>query len=223
MGMPGFGMEGMPGGGRDFQPQSQRYSSSPDTTSQEVLADSAGFVVVIEGYCPYKKIGDLLDPAGVGNNQDKWGIKTRLMNLNKFYTGDGNCPFELFEKNKIEHFKIETGVVDLDNKQTMPTNIGVLEDIIRIPEEEAAVQDTRSSRSSRASAADSSDRVPTETVLLDPLTKEEISKTFDLDDKGRKRFDAFGKPMFIERDMWFRIKFKLSWKNCPASTAVSNQ
>ncbi|MFA6185643.1 MAG: type IV pilus assembly protein PilM [Phycisphaerae bacterium] len=219
MGMPVMGMPGMQqgGGGMTYRPQTQMQTPVPGAESQEISKDGAGFVVVIEGYCPYEKIGELLEPAGVGNNQDKWGIKTRLMNLNKFYTGDGNCPFELFEENKIEHFKIETGTVDLDNKQTMPTNIGVLEEIVRIPEEEVSVQDTRG-RSSRASAADS-DKVPTETVLLDPLTKEEISKTFDLDDKGRKKLDSFGKPMFVERDKWFRIKFKILWKNSPPGTA----
>jgi type IV pilus assembly protein PilM len=215
MGMPGMGMPGMPRGseGRNYSPPTQ--TSAPDAASQEVKADGAGFVVVIEGYCPYEKIDDLMDPAGVGNNQDRWGIVTRLMNLNKFYVGDGNCPFELFEKNKIEHFKYENGVVDLDNKQqTMPTNIGILENMVRIPEEEAAVQDTRG----RKTSASDSDKVPTETVLLDPLTKEEISKTYNLDDKGRKKFDAFNKPMFIERDKWFRIKAKILWKNSPSGT-----
>lgn len=204
------------GGGRTYNSQTQ--TPAPDAAPQEVLADGAGFVVVIEGYCPYEKIGELMDPAGVGNNQDKWGIATRLMNLNKFFVGDGNCPFGLFEKNKIEHFRIETGVVDLDDKQ-MPANIGILENIVRIPEEDVAIQDTRGRSSSRTLAADSSDRVPTETVLLDPLTKEEINKTFDLDDKGRKKLDSFGKPMFIERDKWFRIKAKILWKNSPSSTA----
>ena len=112
--------------------------------------------------------------------------------------------------------------MDLDDKQTMPNNIGILEDIVRIPEEETAVQDTRG-RSAARTAADSSDRVPTETVLLDPLTKEEISKTYDLDDKGRKKLDSFGKPMFIERDKWFRIKFKIQWKNSPPSAVVNSQ
>ncbi|HBG77316.1 MAG TPA: hypothetical protein DDW84_00510 [Phycisphaerales bacterium] len=225
MGMPGMGMPGMgmPGGeDRAFRLPTQRQTTMPDATSQETSADGAGFVVVIEGYCPYEKIGELMDPAGVGSNRAKWGIATRLMNLDKFYAGDGNCPFELFEKNKIQHFKIETGVVDLDDKQTMPNNIGILEDIVRIPEEETAVQDTRG-RSAARTAADSSDRVPTETVLLDPLTKEEISKTYDLDEKGRKKLDSFGKPMFIERDKWFRIKAKILWKNSPPSTAVSSQ
>jgi type IV pilus assembly protein PilM len=222
MGPGGMGMEGPGGsygdGGRASRYQPAMQPSATDGTNQEVLADGAGFVVVIEGYCPYEKIGDLMDPAGVGSNQSRWGIVTRLMNLNKFYVGDGNCPFELFEKNKIEHFKVETGVVDLDDKQAMPTNIGILEDIVRISEEETTTQDTRGRSSSRTSAADSSDRVPIETVLLDPLTKEEISKTFDLDDKGRKKLDAFGKPIFIERDKWFRIKAKFLWKNSPPST-----
>ena len=194
-------------------------SPSAQTPQVEELANSAGFVVVIEGYCPYGRIDDIMDPAGAGNNQDKWGIVTRLINLNKFYDGDGNCPFALFEKDKIEHFKYETGVIDLANPQSMPANIGVLEIKTRVSEEEqTAVQETRKS-SSRTAAGDGGDRVVTEAVLVDPLTKEEISKTFNLDDKGRKKFDDFGKPLFIERDKWFRIRAKIMWKNNPQSNS----
>ena len=60
-----------------------------------------------------------------------------------------------------------------------------------------------------------SDRITSEQVLVDPLTKEEMSKTFDIDEKGRKKDDSFGQPVYIERDKWFRIKVKFLWKNAP--------
>ena len=59
------------------------------------------------------------------------------------------------------------------------------------------------------------DLVTSETVLLDPMTREEISKTFDLDDKGHKKYDSFGQPLYVEKDKWFVIKAKFVWKTAP--------
>lgn len=187
------------------------YGRSP-SVSKPSMQTNAGFVVTIEGYCPYEKIGEIMDPAGVGNNREKWGIITRMLNLDKIYDGDGNCPFELFQKDKIEHFKLETGLVNLADQQLMPAGIEILEIKTRAAEEEQpAAADTRR-YTSRRTPTESSDRITEESVLVDPLTKEEISMTYDLDDKGRKRYDAFGKPLYIERDRWFRIKAKILWK-----------
>jgi type IV pilus assembly protein PilM len=41
--------------------------------------DGPGFLVIIEGYSSYKNIDELLDPPGVGNDQSKWGLVTRLL------------------------------------------------------------------------------------------------------------------------------------------------
>jgi type IV pilus assembly protein PilM len=177
-------------------------------------ADGKGFVVVIEGYTPYERIGELLDPAGVYNTPEKWGIVTRMMNLNRFF--DGNSPFELFSKGKIEHFRIEQGVIDAsvpDNSGRTPAGLGVLEAKVRGSVEE---QPTAATRGGRTDAGDS---VTAELVLVDPLTREEMSKTFDLDSNGRKKFDNFGQPLYIERDRWFRIKAKFLWKD-PAAQAM---
>ena len=68
-----------------------------------------------------------------------------------------------------------------------------------------------------------------ETVLVDPMTDEEISKTFDLvtldeananpdlteRNVGEREVDRFGNPKFIVRDHWFRIKAKFLWKDAP--------
>jgi type IV pilus assembly protein PilM len=184
-------------------------SQSASTPSTQT---NAGFVVIIEGYCPYEKIGELMDPAGVVNNRGKWGIITRMLNLDKIYDGDGNCPFELFGKDKIEHFKLETGFVDLTDRQLMPAGIGILETKTRTTEEDLSDTADAQRTTSRRTSAESSDRITKESVLVDPLTKEEISRTYDLDDKGRKKYDAFGKPLYIERDRWFRIRAKIMWK-----------
>jgi type IV pilus assembly protein PilM len=175
--------------------------------------DGKGFVVVIEGYTPYEKIGELLDPAGVSNSPEKWGIVTRMMNMNKFF--DGNSPFELFNKGKISHFKMEQNVVDISSgdRTRMPAGIGILDTRVRASAEDATAENAGGARSSRN---DTSDRIMSEIVLIDPLTKEEISKTFDVDSSGRKKTDSFGQPVYIERDKWFRIKCKFLWKDIAA-------
>ncbi len=172
------------------------------------VTDGKGFVVVIEGYTPFEKVGELLDPAGVGNDKSKWGIVTWMMNLND--VSDGNSQFQLFYKDNIEHFRDETGIVDLTDNR-MPAGIGILQVKSRISKE----QQQENARTGRGSGgqADTSDRITSEQVLVDPLTNEEMSKTFDIDEKGRKKYDSFGQPVYIERDKWFRIKVKFLWKN----------
>ena len=188
-----------------------RTASAP--TSQEEQTDGKGFVVTIEGYTPYEKIGEFMDPAGVSNDKEKWGVITRMLNLDELY--DGNCPFKLFQKNNVEHFKLETGIIDIKDQQTMPAGIGTQEIKIRATTEEQT--STESSRTTRGhtSQTDTTDRIISEMVLVDPLTREEIGKTFDLDDKGRKKYNNFGQPLYIERDRWFRISAKFLWKNAP--------
>jgi len=64
-----------------------------------------GFVVMLEGYSPYKKIGDLLDPPNVQDDPSRWGLMTRLANLKQFQHLDANAPFEVYDKT-ADHFKI---------------------------------------------------------------------------------------------------------------------
>lgn len=188
-----------------------RQTVQTATPSPQAGQDQKGFVVIIEGFTPYEKIGELMEPVGVGKDKEKWGIITRMLNLNQLF--DGNCPFELFQKDKIEHFRLETGLVDPEDAQ-MPAGIGIQQTVTRVTADESAVDSRKTARTYSTRGAES-DTVPNEIVLVDPLTKEEISKTFDLDDKGRKKYDAFGQPTYIERDRWFRIKTKLLWKNAP--------
>ncbi len=79
------------------------------------------------------------------------------------------------------------------------------------------------------------DRISVEKVLIDPMTGEEISKVYDIiteqdiasnpnwtdRDLGRIEYD-FGKPKFIERDSWCRIKAKFIWKDAPKAAQPAN-
>jgi len=181
------------------------------SSSEEGTKDGKGFTVVIEGYTPYEKIGELMDPVGAGNDKDKWGIITRMMNLNELF--DGNSPFQLFYKEKIEHFRLETGIVNIaDNR--MPVGIGVRQIKSRTPADQQKTENVYGSREATGQA-DALDRVTSEQVLVDPLTEEEMSQTFALDEKGKKKYDTFGQPVYIEKDKWFRIRAKFLWKNAP--------
>jgi type IV pilus assembly protein PilM len=199
----------------------------------------AGFTVLIEGYTPYQKINELLDPTGAVNDPTRWGIVTRLENLGKLIKG---TPFELFKKNDTTHFVVESELVEAtqsnvsSNLAKQPEGIGILVDKRRTPEG----ADTPANRPSMdmmrmgmeggyGGGMSIVDRIVTEKVLVDPMTEEELSKTYDLitpkdvesnpqwseKDIGRKKYDSYSKEKFILRDSWFRIKAKFVWKGAP--------
>jgi hypothetical protein len=123
-----FGMDPSMGGGGGYG-------------MEETAAAKMGFVLLIEGYSPYERIAELLDPHGVGDNERRWGFVTRIANLGKLFP---DVPFELYEKGDITHFKLETGRVDLASDK-MPAGIGVVKDVDRVPPEllQAADRTTR--------------------------------------------------------------------------------
>jgi type IV pilus assembly protein PilM len=180
------------------QPKYQRRqrtvgSQEGDGTGAESEGEEgAGFLVNITGYCPYETIGELLDPAGVGDDQSKWGIITRLMNLDDI--NDGNSPFKLYKRTEFAHFSLETGEVDLNSE--MPAGIGI-EDVI-----------TRRIEGNEFE----------EYVLVDPMTKEVISKLSELDENGREKVDRSGDVIYKVNDHWFALSFKLIWKDWPGGT-----
>ncbi|MHC5142108.1 MAG: hypothetical protein ACYSOY_00735, partial [Planctomycetota bacterium] len=178
-----------------------------------------GFTVLIEGYSPYKNIAALLDPPSVGDDSARWGMVTRFEKLADIFPG---VPFELFGKHELDHFTVETGLVDLLLKD-MPPGIGETKVIERVP------QKTTTKGTRRATGA-RGDFVYSEQVLVDPMTGEEISRTYDIytqedidrdselteKDLGRKKFNKLtGEEKYIERDQWFRIKAKFVWKDAP--------
>lgn len=210
---------GMPGMGRP------KPARSDDTEEKD---GGAGFTILIEGYSPYRNIAELLDPPSVRDDQTRWGFVTRLDNLAKLFP---DVPFELFHKYDIKHFNVKTGWVDLEDKD-MPPGIGVQKEIERVPE--PVTPRGRGAGGARMGMRRMQDFVPVEDVLIDPMTNEEISKTFDIitqqdidrdpelteKDLGRKKINRLtGDPLFIERDQWFRIKAKFTWKDAPKQEA----
>jgi type IV pilus assembly protein PilM len=146
-----------------------------------------GFVVEMSGYTPYKNVGELLDPAGVGDDKEKWGVVTRLMNLDAL--SDANSPFELYGKTDITHFQLETGEVSLEGQ--MPDGIGIVKEV-----KQGDIQSDQRE-------------------LIDPMTKEVISKVSLKDELGRDRLDSKGKRVYEVNDHWFVLKFKLRWREAP--------
>ncbi len=224
-GMPGGPMMGGgPGYGGGGRPSSSRSRSDSDDSSEDGQGDGPGFVVVIEGYSPYKVIAELLDPAGVRDQVEKWGVVTRLENLQALFP---DSVFELFKKNSVDHFKLETGEVDL-NDPDMPLGIGIEQVVERVPLAGEERTDTRAARRS-VSTRDTKNVIQQEAVLIDPMTGEEMSKTYDLwtaeevasnpelseRDIGRIKLTRYDEPQYIVRDYWFRISAKVLWKNAP--------
>ena len=149
-------------------------------------------------------------------------------NLDKL-TVDGNSPFKLFTE-EFEHFRLDTGEIEVSTgSRDVPEGIGIEEEKLRGPIEEKEKSKTvGKGRTSRRAASTKSrekntDRITHETVLVDPMTKEEISKTFDLNENGEKRYDNLGEPAYIVRDHWFRIKAKLFWKDAPKEEGTANK
>ena len=155
-----------------------------------------GFVVQIAGYSPYEKIGELMDPYGVEGEKDKWGMVTRLLHLDDF-VADGNSPFELYEKTDPEQFKLEIGEVSWEVE--MPAGIGVT-DVRYKPTPGGAGQEESA-----------------EWVLIDPMTREIISKIPEWEANGQPKLDRRGMPIHTVNDHWFVLNVKFVWRDAPES------
>jgi len=177
--------------------------------AEAAVPERCGFVVTLMGYTPYRNIGELMDPVGVHDDPNRWGVVTRLQILgaladanspylnavadpNSPYLNalaDPNSPFELFGKTQIEHFELQTGQVGVG--EPMPAGVGM-----------------------RKSPADG--QIPAgEDVLIDPMTKEVISKVVLKDEMGREKLDNRGRKVYEVNDHWFVLKFKLRWREAP--------
>ncbi len=219
--------------------------TTQDASDEEELG-GGGFTVLIEGYSPYRNIAELLDPPMVGSDQTQWGIVTRFENLEKLFP---NSPFVLFNKHQIEHFSVVTGLVDLEDTD-MPQGIGIEKKIERVPNPtgRTVTQTTRRTTMrprggdlmgemgrGMGKTARGPEFVYTEDVLVDPMTNEEMSRTYDIvtqkdidadpeldeQDLGQKKTADFGDEWkFIERDQWFRIQAKFVWKDAPKVEAT---
>lgn len=174
----------------------KKKGKKADSGKEEDAEEGAGFVVTITGYSPYKNIGELMDPAGVKDDPNKWGVVTRLLHPEKTIVG-GNAPFKLYKKTDIKHFKLETGEVDLDAK--MPVGIGI---------EDVRLEKTKKVKGKGHEQG-------SERVLIDPMTKEIISKVAELDEEGREKINKSGKVVYKINDHWFVLNVKFLWKDAP--------
>jgi type IV pilus assembly protein PilM len=165
-------------------------SGASKEEKEEKVEGGPGFVVTIAGYSPYESIIELMDPVGVGDDPNSWGFITWLQHLDEIV--DGNSPFKLYKKTDHKHFMLDRGPVDLnDNK--MPEGIGLKKEIEIKAEGE---------------------RAGSEQVLIDPMTKEIISKVAERDEEGSVKY-RLGKKVYEINDHWFRLKAKFIWEDAP--------
>jgi hypothetical protein len=107
-------------------------------------------------------------------------------------------PFELFKKEDHEQFGLEIQEVTVDNARE---GIGVWEEII----------DETAQAGSRFSAGSTLNR---EWIIIDPMTKETISKEQVLNEDGEPVLH-FGQPQYKVNDHWFVLNAKFVWRDAP--------
>ncbi len=160
-----------------------------------------GFVVTITGHSPYGEneieLAELMDPHGVEGRQDKWGLVTRLSHLDDFAVDD-KSPFELYNKTDPKQFELEIGEVSLEEQ--MPAGIGVM-DVRYKPTPGGAGQEESA-----------------EWILIDPMTRETISKIAEWEANGQPKLDPRrGTQDFTVNDHWFVLNVKFVWRDAPES------
>jgi len=157
-----------------------------------------GFVVTVAGYSPYGKnkndVHKLIDPAGVENKPDEWGFVTRLLHFDDF-VADGTSPFEVYKKTDPNQFKLEIEGVSWEVE--MPAGIGI-RDVRYKPTPPGSTQEEEA-----------------EWILIDPMTKELISKIAEWEEDGRPKLDRWGRPIHTTNDHWFVLNVKFVWRDAP--------
>jgi len=182
-----------------------------------------GFLVTIVGYSPYEhqRMYELMDPAGVENQPDRWGFITRLAHLDDIV--DGNSPFTLYKKaGGDKHFKLKVDYIEarqeLSGTDTADIFKGIgVEEIIYKKMGTAGMTMSRSMTGMSDSIDDGMFAVH---VLIDPMTKETISKVVELDEDGKEKLDSRGKPVYTINDSLFILNMKFAWKDAPKPPAV---
>ncbi|MHC4122776.1 MAG: type IV pilus assembly protein PilM [Planctomycetota bacterium] len=182
--------------------------SKPGGDSEEPEAEETpkaeeggpGFQVTLTGYSPYGKLREeLMEPVDVQDNKDKWGVITRMENLDEVV--DGNSPFRLYGRGKSEHFDIDIGEVAFDNDT--PEGIGIKDEIVKnVVEKGKALEKP-------------------EKVLLDQMTKEIISRVPQLDENGLIKKDRKNRIIYKANDHWFKLGAKFVWRQQQSSDETS--
>ncbi len=183
--------------GRLASGEAEQYTrlSAAEAIARAAQAPKPGFVVTISGYSPYESIEALIDPPNVGDQPSQWGLVTRLMHL-----ADVNSPYVLYERTNPEHFKLQLGDVDTGSETAAEMPLGIGEESVR--QSSTTVLGYSGGRSN--------------IVLVDPMTKEIISKVPELRPTGEPLL-ARGKPVFQVNDHWFVLKMKFLWQGRPSA------
>jgi len=177
-------------GKKSYSKSKYDYEDEDEQQEEQPEQSGAGFIVRISGYSPYKNIQELIDPVGVRDDRSKWGLVTRLLHLDEVF--DGNSPFELYKKTDITHFRLEFGEVEAGDETS----------------KELAITEVEEKKDDGGSDKD-------KPALIDPMTGEVISKVAELDNYGNKKIDRLGKVVYQVNDHWFKLDFKLVWKDAP--------
>jgi hypothetical protein len=110
---------------------------------------------------------------------------------------DSNSPFELYKKgDEPKNFDFQTGDVDIGAQ--MPPGIGVIKAV--------EGKDTTGGQ-----------------IIIDPMTKEIISRQVRTDETGKKETDRKGNPLYQTNDQWFVLNLKLKWKGAPGQAATTQE
>jgi len=176
---------------RQDVPVWERTSSGSSRSGTQPTTESGkpGFLVSVTGYTPYRKPNALLDPSGVKENRQEWGIVTRLENADSIV--DGNSPFELYKKGEVAHFSLKVAEIDVQDAE-LPAGTGVVVE--------------------REGYVDEDDTVE---VIVDPMTNEVMSRVAQVDASGVIKKDWAGNPEYKTNDYWFELKFKVLWEGAP--------
>jgi len=172
-------------------PEGYTRMSAVEEIARAAQAPKPGFVVTISGYSPYESIEALLDPPNVGDQPSNWGLVTRLVR-----PADVNSPFLLYERTNPEHFSLQVGDVDTGSEAALEMPMGIGEESVR--QFSSTVLGYSGERSN--------------IVLVDPMTKEIISKVPELRPTGEPLL-VRGKPVFQVNDHWFVLKMKFRWQD----------
>ena len=87
---------GGPLGGIKDMAKTKKSLTGAETAEEDDTQGGRGFLVTMSGYSPYKNIGELMDPVGVEEDPNKWGVVTRLLHLDSIT--DENSLFKLYKK-----------------------------------------------------------------------------------------------------------------------------